>query len=64
MRTNVVIDDDLMKMAQKRSGILTKKGTIEAGLKLLIQLNIQQDVKSLRGTVAWIGDLSEMREIR
>jgi Arc/MetJ family transcription regulator len=64
MRTNVVIDDELMELAQKHSGIHTKKGTIEAGLKLLIQLNIQQDIRSLRGKVSWVGNLDEMRQLR
>ncbi len=64
MRTNVVIDDDLMEMAQKHSGISTKKGAIEAGLRLLIQLHLQQEIKSLRGKIAWIGDLNAMRETR
>ena len=64
MRTNVVIDDDLMETAQKHSGIQTKKGAIEAGLRLLIQLHIQQDIRSLRGKIAWVGDLNEMRKLR
>ena len=64
MRTNVVIDDDLMEMARKHSGISSKKGAIEAGLKLLIQLNIQNDIKGLRGKIKWEGDLNEMRESR
>jgi Arc/MetJ family transcription regulator len=64
MRTNVVIDDALMEMAQKHSGITTKKGAIEAGLKLLIQLNSQKDIRALRGTIQWIGNLEEMRSLR
>jgi Arc/MetJ family transcription regulator len=64
MRTNVVIDDELMELAQRHSGISTKKAAIEAGLRLLIQLHLQAEFKSLRGKVKWIGDLNEMRQLR
>ncbi|ODS31640.1 MAG: hypothetical protein SCARUB_03246 [Candidatus Scalindua rubra] len=37
MRTNVVIDDKLMETALKLSGLRTKRDTIEAGLKLLVE---------------------------
>ena len=61
MRTNVVIDDDLMRSALKASGLKTKKETIEEGLKLLVQLRRQTVVKDLRGKLKWHGDLDEMR---
>ena len=37
MRTNIVIDDELMKSAVKSSGLKTKKAVIEEGLKLLVE---------------------------
>ena len=61
MRTNVVIDDQLMNTAQKLSGLQTKKDTIEAGLKLLVELKRQAKIKNFRGKVKWIGNLDEMR---
>ena len=61
MRTNVVIDDKLMKSAQEAAGLKTKKETIEEGLKLLVQLRRQAGVKDLRGRLDWSGDLDEMR---
>jgi Arc/MetJ family transcription regulator len=61
VRTNVVIDDQLMNNAQKLSGLRTKKDTIEAGLKLLVELKQQEKVKSFRGKLKWTGDLDEMR---
>lgn len=61
MRTNVVIDDDLMRSAQKASGLRTKKETIEEGLKLLVQLRSQTAIKDLRGKLHWHGNLDEMR---
>ncbi len=61
MRTNVVIDDQLMNNAQKLSGLRTKKGTIEAGLKLLVKIKKQEKVKRFRGKLKWTGNLDEMR---
>jgi len=61
MRTNVVIDDQLMADALKLSGLHTKKDAIEAGLKLLVKLSRQEKVKDFRGQLKWIGDLDKMR---
>jgi len=61
MRTNVVIDDNLMSRALRLGGYRTKKGAIEAGLRLLVQVNSQNRLRSLRGRIAWEGDLEEMR---
>jgi Arc/MetJ family transcription regulator len=61
MRTNVVIDDQLMNTAQELSGLKTKKDTIEAGLKLLVEFKQQENVKSFRGKLKWTGNLDEMR---
>ncbi|UTW46914.1 type II toxin-antitoxin system VapB family antitoxin [Bacterioplanoides sp. SCSIO 12839] len=61
MRTNIVIDDELMANALKASGLATKKDAVEEGLRLLIKLNHQRAVRNLRGKVQWEGDLDEMR---
>jgi Arc/MetJ family transcription regulator len=61
MRTNVVIDDQLMKDALELSGFRTKKAAIEAGLRLLIKFNRQEKVKKFRGKLKWTGDLDRMR---
>jgi len=61
MRTNVVVDDDLMESALKVSGLRTKKDAIEAGLKLLIQVKRQREIKNFRGKLKWSGNLDEMR---
>lgn len=61
MRTNIVIDDDLMEKARKVSGHKTKKDTIEEALKLLIAQKEQGDIRKLRGKLNWEGDLDEMR---
>ena len=61
MRTNIVIDDKLMSDAMKVSGCSTKKEAVEEALKLLVRRSRQQQIRKLRGTVKWEGDLDEMR---
>jgi len=61
MRTNIIIDDDLMNEAMKITRLKTKKAVVEAGLNLLIQLQKQKQIKWLRGKLAWEADLDAMR---
>jgi Arc/MetJ family transcription regulator len=61
MRTNIVIDDQLMEEALKATGLETKKQAVEEGLKALIRLKKQSDIRSLRGKLKWEGDLDDMR---
>ena len=61
MRTNIVIDDQLIIDVQKITGIKTKKGVVEEGLKLLLRLKRQEMVKSRRGKLKWTGNLETMR---
>lgn len=61
MRTNIVIDDQLMEEALKATGLTTKKEAVEQGLKLLVRQNKQQAIRKLRGKLKWEGDLDAMR---
>lgn len=61
MRTNIVIDDELMQNAMKLSGLSTKKSTVEAALELLIRLKEQERIRAFRGKLKWEGDLDQMR---
>jgi Arc/MetJ family transcription regulator len=61
MRTNIVIDDKLMSDAIKASGARTKREVVELGLKTLLQLGKQGEIKRLRGKVQWQGELETMR---
>ena len=61
MRTNIVVDDNLMEEALKLSDIKTKKGVVEEALKLLVQVKRQEAIRKLRGKLNWEGNLSEMR---
>ena len=62
MRTNIVIDDELMAQALEATGLDTKKEVVEQGLKLLIKRSKQQSIRSLRGKIKWEGNLDEMRD--
>jgi Arc/MetJ family transcription regulator len=61
MRTNIVIDDDLMERASTLSGLSTKREIVEAGLRLLVQLKQQEKIRTARGKYAWNGDLQASR---
>jgi len=61
MRTNIVIDDELMANALKMTGVQTKREAVELGLKTLIRLKMQEQIRQFRGKLPWQGDLDEMR---
>jgi len=62
MRTNVVIDDQLMDRALRSSGCRTKRAAIARGLELLVQHHTQKSLRELKGKIPWEGDLDRMRE--
>jgi Arc/MetJ family transcription regulator len=61
MRTNIVIDDKLMRDTLKATGLKTKREVVELGLKTLLQLRAQEQIRGLRGKLKWHGDLDAMR---
>jgi len=61
MRTNIDIDDNLMREAMRSSGARTKRAAVEEGLRLLIRTRDQRAIRRLRGRVAWEGDLERSR---
>ena len=61
MRTNIVIDDELMKQALKVSGLKTKREAVELGLRTLLRLGRLGEIRRYRGKLPWRGDLDAMR---
>lgn len=61
MRTNIVIDDNLINEAMTLGNLKTKKEAVEAGLKVFVKLKRQEQLRSLRGKLKWDGDLEKMR---
>jgi Arc/MetJ family transcription regulator len=61
VRTNIDIDDGLMREAMRTSGAATKKAAVEAGLRLLVQTFSQGAIRKLQGKVRWDGNLNQSR---
>ena len=64
MRTNIVIDNGLMRQAMKVTGLSTKKAVVEDGLRLLVKVKGQAGIRRLRGKITWEGNLNMLRESR
>ena len=61
MRTNIVIDDKLMKETLRLTGLKTKREAVELGLRTVVRLRKQDEIRRFRGKLYWQGDLDEMR---
>ena len=61
MRTNIVIDDKLMKETLRLTGLRTKREVVELGLRTIVRLRKQEKIRRLRGKLKWQGDLDAMR---
>lgn len=61
MRTNIVIDDKLMVDVLQITGLKTKKEAVELGLKTLLSLKKQGEIKQFKGQLKWDDDLDRMR---
>lgn len=61
MRTNIEIDDELMKKALKYSKLKTKKEIINEALNEYVKYQMRLKMLTLQGKVEWIGDLDKMR---
>jgi Arc/MetJ family transcription regulator len=64
MRTNIVLEDKLIERAKKLTGIKTKREVVHEALRLLILLNEQAGVRSMRGKLPWDGNLNDQRQSR
>ncbi|MDO8684499.1 MAG: type II toxin-antitoxin system VapB family antitoxin [Armatimonadota bacterium] len=65
MRTNIVIDDELIKAAQEATGLKTKRAVVEEGLKRIVMCKQQlMAFKALKGAADWQGGLRSLREDR
>ncbi|MBN8727443.1 MAG: type II toxin-antitoxin system VapB family antitoxin [Xanthomonadales bacterium] len=64
MRTNIVIDDQLMQESLRVTGLKTKREAVELGLRTLLRLSRQERIRRHRGKLAWEGDLDDMRRDR
>ena len=61
MRANIVIDDALMRQAMQASAARTKREAVKLGLRNLVRLQQQGEIRSFRGDLQWEGDLEAQR---
>jgi Arc/MetJ family transcription regulator len=61
VRTNIVIDEKLMKETLRLTGLKTKREAVELGLRTIVRLRKQQEIRRFRGKLRWGGDLDAMR---
>ena len=64
MRTNIVIDEELMKKGIHYTGLRTKKELVNYALRELVQRKERKEILRLKGKLHWEGDLEEMRRSR
>ena len=57
MRTNIVIDDEVMREAANARPKATKRALVEEGLRLVAGLGRQRKLRQVRGKLKWTGDL-------
>ncbi len=62
MRTNIVIDDKLLRGALRATWAKTRREVVELGLRTLLRLRQQEEIR--RGKLDWQGDLEAMRTDR
>ena len=64
MRTNIVIDDKLMRETLRLTGLRTKREAVELGLRTLVRSRKQAEIRRFRGKLGWRGNLHAMRSDR
>jgi len=64
MRTNIEIDDEVMREAQRLTGLPTKRAAVDLALRELVARYRRLGLLELRGRVHWEGDLDESRRDR
>jgi Arc/MetJ family transcription regulator len=64
MRTNIEIDDEVMREAQRLTGVKTKRETVDLALRELVARHHRLGILDLRGRVHWEGDLDSSRRGR
>ncbi|MDR1256971.1 MAG: type II toxin-antitoxin system VapB family antitoxin [Spirochaetaceae bacterium] len=64
MRTNIELDDTLVKKAMDLTKIFTKRALIDKALEELIKSNTRKGMLKFMDSGIWEGDLKKMREMR
>lgn len=64
MRTNIYIDDDVLREVQQLTGAKTKREAVDLALRELVARYRRLGLLKLKGKVRWEGDLEESRSGR
>lgn len=63
-RTNIEIDDRLVREGMRVFKCKTKKELVDLALRELLRTEKRKEILKLRGKVKWEGDLEELRRGR
>ena len=64
-RTNIVLDDDLIRQAMQVTGAKTKRQAVDRALRELVALgSVYRALRKLKGKMPWDGDVNAWRRAR
>ncbi len=63
-RTNIVLDDELVRKARKLTGLKTKREIVDKALELLVRSESRKGILRYYGKGIWKGNLKAMRRNR
>jgi Arc/MetJ family transcription regulator len=63
-RTNIVLDDDLVRKARKLTKLKTKREIVRKALQLLVRSESRKGILRYYGSGIWKGDLKQIRRNR
>jgi Arc/MetJ family transcription regulator len=63
MRTNIYLEEELIRECRKLSKLKTKKEIVNSALKEYVRLLKRRKMLEFEGKIEWEGNLDEMRSI-
>ena len=63
-RTNIVMDESLVRQGLKATGLKTRRALVHHALQELVRHDKQKGLLDLKGKIRWTGDLAAMRRTR
>jgi len=63
-RTNIVLDDELIRQARKLTHLKTKRQIVDRALDLLVRSETRKGILNYYGSGVWQGDLKQSRRNR
>ena len=63
-RTNIVLDEKLVRTGLRMTGLKTRRAVVDHALRELVRREKQVGLLELKGKVRWDGNLGAMRRMR